>query len=138
MSHLNTKMTVTIIVARMEYKNGAVGSGEVFDLLEIPMDYNLQGRELFGVFYPQTNEYFASVALKELFPDIDLKTDTIPGGKYATKKIKDWLYKTKEITPTFQQLKTGAINSGYEIDADRPYVEFYKRFDELVIWVPIK
>jgi len=127
-----------IVVARVKSENGAAGAKKAFDVLESRMG-GLRGRKMFGVMYPQKNEYFACVKLDDQFSDdMGFERSTIPGGKYARKKIKNWSSKIQEIAPTFEQLKQDIIDHGFEIDSLRPNIEFYRSFRELICMLPVK
>ena len=77
-----------------------------------------------------------------LFEEITEKTvttrSTISGGKYARKKIDNWSSKIQEIAPTFKQLEKDILDNNLEIDPDRPSIEFYRSFGELICMLPVK
>jgi len=138
MDKINISPMKEVTVARVKSENGAAGAKKTFDLLESRMD-GLRGRKMYGVFYPQKNEYFACVMLDDQFPnDMGFERSTIPGGKYARKKIENWSSKIHEIAPTFKQLEKDIIDNELEIDPDRPSIEFYRSFRELICMLPVK
>jgi DNA gyrase inhibitor GyrI len=63
-----------------------------------------------------------------------LKVGDLPGGLYACKKMKDWKPESlaKDIPHTFKE-----ITEGRTVDSARPFVEFYRSQQELVLQAPI-
>lgn len=97
----------------------------------------LKGNKFYGVYNPKTNTYAACVKIKPEEHDpktLGLPTWTIPGGLYAYDKLKG-RYRDiiKQVKPAFDKL---AENN--EIDPNRPFIEFYRRFDEFVLYAPVK
>ncbi len=68
MNKINISPMKEVTVARVESESGPSGAKKAFDLLESKMD-GLRGRKMYGVFYPQKNEYFACVKLDDQFSD---------------------------------------------------------------------
>lgn len=138
MNRINVLSSEEVNIARVKAEGGPAGSKKAFDLLESRMN-GLKGRKMYGVYYPQKNEYFACVMLNDQFPDgMGFEKATIPGGKYARKKIENWSSKIPEIAPTFKQLEKDIEDNGLEIDSDRPSIEFYRSFTELICMLPVK
>ena len=138
MKQINISTIEDIAVTKVKSENGAAGSKAAFDKLESKMD-GLRGRKMYGEYYPQTNEYFACVKLDDEFSDdMGFEKSTIPGGKYATRKIIDWSSKIQEVAPTFQQLVKDSIELGHKVDDNRPSLEFYRSFRELICMIPIE
>ena len=138
MNKINISLIEDINVARVKSDDGTAGAKKAFDKLESRMS-GIKGRKMYGVFYLKTNEYFACVKLDTEYPDdMGFERSTIPGGKYAKKKIENWTSKTHEIAPTFNALVELCENNGYKIDQTRPSIEFFRSFRELVLMLPIK
>ena len=138
MGKLNFTIIKDIDVVRVKSGDGLAGAREAFNKLESKMS-TLRGRKMYGVFYRDSEEYFSCVELdSENKDDIGFEHGIIPGGKYARVKIKNWTKRVNEIRQEFNNLEDGCINSGYQIDATRPSIEFYKSFVELLIMLPIK
>ncbi len=57
---------------------------------------------------------------------------TIPGGKFAAKKLMDWQSKIASIASTFDEMA-----SGRKYDPNRPSIEFYRSESELVLYLPV-
>ena len=94
-----------------------------------------RGRKVFCAFYPSTKEYLVCVQVEEGddAAALGLETDTLPGGRYLRKRIRGEppaLY--EQIAPTFQELLKFATS-----DDARPSIEFYRRFDEIDLLLPI-
>lgn len=101
-----------------------------FQLLETPMD-SLRGRKFYGVI--TANTYRACVALlpEEVGTELPNPVWTVPGGRYARCRIKNWNGDTTIIGPAFERLVA-------EVDHDdrRPSIEFYRSQDDLILMVP--
>jgi hypothetical protein len=94
-----------------------------------------RGRKFFGAFYPVTKEYRVCVQLKEGDDAgaLGLETGTLPGGRYLRERLRGEppaLY--DRIAPTFQELLKHA-----SADENRPSIEFYRRFDEIDLLLPL-
>ena len=127
-----------IMVARVRSEGGPAEAKKAFDVLESRM-HGLKGRKMYGVFYPRKNEYFACVKLDNQFPDdMGFERSTISGGEYAYKKIENWSSKTQEIASIFKQLEKNVLENRIEIDLNRPSIEFYRSFRELICMLPVK
>lgn len=138
MGKINISSIEDIKVAKVKSDSGSAGAEKAFDRLESRMP-SLKGRKMYGVIYPKTDEYFACVKLDADHPDdMGFERDTIPGGKYAKKKIKDWASKIQKIGSEFQALERACIENGYKIDQVRPSIEFYRSFTELIIMIPVE
>lgn len=113
--------------------NGPQAAEEAFKKIENAINWELKGRRFYGAMVG--NEYRACLAIKD--PEepkrLGFPTWTIPGGKYAKAKIKDWVKHIPEIATTFDQLR-----KQYEHDTSRPAVEYYESMRELNIFLPIK
>ena len=93
-----------------------------------------KGRKAFGYWLPEQREYRACFSLKEGDdPEaLGLRQSVIPGGRYRRARLKgEDLY--GKVGPTFDELAKDA-----PIDDTRPWLEFYRREDEVDVLVPIK
>ena len=93
-----------------------------------------KGRKAFGFWLPEAGEYRACFSLQEGddAEALGLTQSVIPGGRYRRARLKgDDLY--GKIGPTFGELAKDA-----PIDDSRPWLEFYRREDEVDVLVPIK
>lgn len=127
-----------VAVARVKAEGGPETFKDAFDLLESRMA-SLRGRKMFGLFFPPTGEYFASVQLDEEFPDdMGFERSTIPGGRYARRKIQGWSGKESNIKDWFDELAEEIKAGGHALDDERPDIEFYRSLTELIIFIPFK
>lgn len=95
----------------------------------------LKGRKFYGVENQQIGEYRACTKLQEEDnpSQLGLEVFTIPGGLYAYEKLEGRYQDIiKQIGPTFARL-----NEQYRVDPSRPSIEFYKRFTEFILYLPI-
>jgi hypothetical protein len=94
-----------------------------------------RGRKFFGAFYPATKEYRVCVQIKEAddAAALGLETGTLPGGRYLRERIRGEppaLY--ERIGSTFEELLKHATS-----DQTRPSIEFYRRYDEIDLLLPV-
>jgi DNA gyrase inhibitor GyrI len=93
-----------------------------------------RGRKAFGYWLPQEREYRACFSLQDTDdPDaLGLGRTVLPGGHYRRARLKgETAY--AEIGPAFDELVSDA-----SIDESRPWLEFYRRHDEVDVLVPIR
>jgi hypothetical protein len=94
-----------------------------------------RGRKFYGAFYPATKEYRVCVQLKE-GDDADalgLERGPLPGGRYLRTRLHGEPPAVYErIAPTFDALLRLAKG-----DDTRPSIEFYRRFDEIDLLLPV-
>ena len=95
-----------------------------------------RGRKFYGAFYPREKEYRACVVAQdgEDAAALGVEAGTLPGGRYLRARLRGEppeLY--GRIAPTFEQLVGLA-----EADQTRPSLEFYRRRDELELFLPIE
>ena len=65
---------------------------------------------------------------------LGLQTATIEGGLYATERLRgDYETLVPLIAPTFE-----AMAERHTTDPSRPSVEYYRRHDEFVLYLPIR
>lgn len=124
-----------IEVMFVQSPNGPAGAGEAFNKLETRLA-SLKGRKFYGTYQYSTGEYRACVALEnDLEPkQLGFEVSTIPGGKYAQEKLKDWHQYVDEIPVIFQKMSQEFQE---RIDSNRPSIEFYKSQKELILLLPI-
>jgi len=107
--------------------------GPAFERLEGLV--GLRGRKFYGAFYPREKEYRACVEVKDGDdPEaLGLESGTLPGGRYLRTRLSGEppeLY--GRIGPTFEALIAEAAP-----DESRPSIEFYRRFDEIDLLLPV-
>jgi hypothetical protein len=94
-----------------------------------------RGRKFFGAFSPREKEYRACVQLQDGDDPsaLGLESGQLPGGRYLRERLRGKppaLY--ERIGPTFEELLKHATS-----DESRPSIEFYRRFDEIDLLLPI-
>jgi hypothetical protein len=94
-----------------------------------------RGRKFFGAFYPRDKEYRACVRVQEGDDPsaLGLETGTLPGGRYLRERLRGeppGLY--ERIGPTFEEMLKQVSP-----DETRPSIEFYRRFDEIHLLLPV-
>jgi hypothetical protein len=105
-----------------------------FSELESRLD-TLRGRRFFGVFDPASSEYLACVQTHagDDAHALSLRQMVIPGGAYLRATITGQppeLY--AQIGPTFEELEKQE-----HPDSNRPFIEFYRRHNEIDLLVPV-
>ena len=115
-------------------EGGPNGASQTFSVLEARLG-GTRGRRFYGAFHPATGVYRACVSHKE---DDDaealgLERWIIPGGRYARRRMPDWMDKVMMIGPTFEEMA-----SHNEHDPARPNIEFYRSQRELVLLLPVR
>jgi hypothetical protein len=94
----------------------------------------IYGRKAYGYWDPGAQEYRACYALlEEDDPEaVGLQQGVIPGGSYRRARLKgDDAF--ARIGPAFDELARDVA-----VDETRPWYEFYRRHDEVDIFVPIQ
>ena len=96
----------------------------------------LPGRKFFGVVPPSSLEYHACVALRADDNPVawQFETGTIPGGLYLRVRLRGEppeIY--EQIAPAMAELEAST-----DRDEDRPLIEFYRRYDEIDLLVPVR
>jgi hypothetical protein len=107
--------------------------GTAFERLEQLV--GLRGRKYYGAFYPREQEYRACVVTQagDDAGALGLESGTLPGGRYLRARLRGQppeLY--GRIGPTFDALSAQAAP-----DESRPSIEFYRRFDEVDLLLPV-
>ena len=104
-----------------------------WDELEAVVD--LHGRHFYGAFDPVADDYRACVEVRKgdaLVPG--LESGTLPGGRYLRARLRGEPPAVYErIGPTFDELTRAA-----KPDTSRPSLEWYRRFDEIDLLLPIR
>ncbi len=117
-------------------ENGTAGASAAFDKLEAKLP-NLKKRRFYGALEgsAETAVYRACVGIVDgdKPSEMNLKTWTIPGGKYAREKINNWHQNLKNIEATINKM-----SKQYTVDPTRPTIEFYRSEIELFLLLPIK
>jgi hypothetical protein len=93
-----------------------------------------KGRKAFGYWSPQDQEYRACFSRLETDDPaaLGLEETVLPGGPYRRARLKgEGLY--DGIGPTFDELAKDA-----DVDDTRPFLEFYRREDEVDVLVPVR
>ena len=93
----------------------------------------IQGRKAYG-WYPPAMEYRACFSLREGDePEaLGLQHTVLPGGRYRRARLKgEDVY--RRIGETFDALAEGAA-----VDERRPWLELYRRHDEVDVLIPIQ
>jgi hypothetical protein len=94
-----------------------------------------RGRKFYGAFYPREKEYRACVVTRDGddAAALGVEAGTLPGGRYLRTRLRGEppeLY--GRIGPTFDRLLTVAA-----ADETRPSLEFYRRHDEIDLFLPV-
>lgn len=132
-----------IPVLRVRAEMKGKGPSAAMDLLESKLP-TLNGRRFYGAFriLPSgEEEYYACV--ERIATDdpgkLQLESGTIPGGKYARRKINNWekIIREGRLPEIFHEF---VLANEPKIDHReiRPSLEYYRSRDELIIFVPLK
>ena len=108
-------------------------SGEAFEELEAVV--GLKGRRFYGLYDEVAGRYWACVRQRDQDDPatLGLKTRTIEGGHYATARLRgSYESLVPLIAPTFD-----AMAARHATDPCRPSVEYYRRHNEFVLYLPI-
>jgi hypothetical protein len=95
----------------------------------------LRGRKFYGAFYPEPNEYHVCAVLKD---DDDpaiqgFEVGWLPAGRYLRAQLRGEPPDVYEgIGPTFE-----ALQKLVAPDVTRPFIEFYRRHDEIDLFLPV-
>ena len=102
---------------------------------ELEAVVGLKGRRFYGVFDEGGGKYRACVKRREEDDpaSLELRTGAIEGGLYASERLRgDYEALIALIAPTFD-----AMAERHSVDLSRPSIEFYRRHDEFVLYLPI-
>ncbi len=108
--------------------------GEAFEELEAVV--GLKGRRFYGLFDEAKGRYWACVQRKEQDDPaaLGLETRTLEGGLYAIERLRgSYESLVPRIAPTFD-----AMAERHKADPCRPSVEYYRRHNEFVLYLPIR
>jgi len=115
----------------VEAPGGLTGVADAWERLEAPLG-SLRGRRFYGVYFKGSYRACVATTDGDVPGELGLDTALIPGGLYATAKLRDWAEHTSEIEGAF-----AALQDANEVDPTRPSIEFYRSQRELVLYVPI-
>ena len=120
-------------VMYVEAKDGLSGVGTAWSKLESNLP-SLKGRKMYGADYDQDKVYRACVAvINEEDPKaLGLPVWTIPGGKFARDKVKNFASRVEIIGETFKSME-----QEYRRDPNRWYIEFYRSQNEVILLLPV-
>lgn len=118
---------------------GVEDVSKAVDSVEEKLNHKLTGRKCYGVSAEDQKglHYRACVAIQEGDDPavLGLTSSEIPGGKYAKDRIRPWDYR-KDVPILIAKFEKMAQE--HEADKTRPSVEFYRRHDDLILYLPIK
>ncbi len=118
---------IRVMFVRAE--GGPAGSGQAFERLESCLS-TLRGRRFFATC--RGTDYRACVKLAEEDDSeaMGLEEGIIPGGLYARRRL---VGTTANIAATFDSMA-----AEHSQDRARPCVEFYRRHDEVILFLPVR
>ena len=102
---------------------------------ELEAVVGLKGRRFYGVFDEGAGRYWACVQRREQddAASLGLRSCTIDGGLYASKRLRgDYEDLIALIAPTFEEM-----GARHGVDSSRPAIEFYRRHNEFVLYLPV-
>jgi hypothetical protein len=118
--------------------NGSTGSQEAFNKLGSCLPTS-SGRKFYKTSYYPDSHYRACATIEDRDAPKTCGSEigewTIPGGKYACRKLENWTNHTWEILETFAYLSKEYQGN---VDSKRPCIEFYKNQTELLLYLPIR
>lgn len=108
---------------------GPAGSAKAFELLESRLS-TLRGRKFFATC--RGDDYRACVTLTENDDPttLGLEVGTIAGGCYARRRLEGG---PANIAATFDAMAEESSE-----DTSRPCIEFYRRHDDVILFMPIR
>ena len=125
----------TVPVMFVKAEKGPKGAFQAMQRLEKTIG-SPKGRKFYGTY--QNGEWRANVAIRDGDDptSLGLERATIPGGKYAKRKITNYDEgRLGEILPeVFDRL---AEEYKERVDPERPSIEFYRSQKELIVMLPI-
>ena len=125
-----TRLDSVDVMYVREYEKPSAGA-----FAELEAVVGLKGRRFYGVFEEGAGKYWACVQRHEQDDpaSLGLRMGTIEGGLYASERLRgDHEAMVALIAPTFE-----AMGLRHAVDSSRPSIEFYRRYDEFVLYLPI-
>ncbi len=122
-----------IEVVYVEAKGGLAGVPQAWSELEARLS-SLKGRKMYGAFHPRDGVYRACMAIiDEGEPGtLGLPMWTIPGGKFARDRVRNWTGNVEKIGEAFESMA-----HKYKADPGRWSIEFYRSQEEIVLLLPL-
>ncbi len=122
-----------VMVMHVEMKGGLSGVGQAWADLHSRLP-DLRGRKFYGAYLPREGVYRACVAVTDRTEPgrLGLPVWTIPGGRYARRKIEDWSIRVEKIGEAFESMA-----KEHEYDPGRWSIEFYRSQKEVILLLPI-
>ena len=117
---------IRVMFVRAE--GGPAGSGPAFERLERCLP-TLRGRKFFATCRGADYRACVKLAAEDAPEALGLEKGTIPGGLYARRRLDGT---TANIAATF-----AAMAAEYAQDLSRPCVEFYRRHDAVILFLPV-
>lgn len=113
---------------------GSSGIKDSWDRLERVLA-SLKGRKFYGAFVFPDGPYRACVAVLpgDEPAAMGLQRWTIPGGLYLRRRLVNWQEDPDRIGTAF-----GEMSAQVHPDGERPSIEFYRRHDEVILYLPIQ
>lgn len=118
---------------------GVEDVSKAVDSVEEKLRHKLTGRKCYGVSNEDEDGLHYRACVSILDGDdpavLGLEVSEIPGGKYAKDRIRPWDFRkdVPELVAKFE-----AMAKEHKEDKTRPSVEFYRRHDDLILYLPIK
>ena len=96
---------------------------------------SLKRRKFYGAFFFPDGPYRACVAVLpgDEPAAMGLERWTFPGGLYLRRRLVDWQDDPDRIGITF-----GEMSAQVHPDGERPNLEYYRRHDEVILYLPIQ
>ncbi len=112
---------------------GPAGIKDSWDRLERILR-SLKGRKFYGTYHFPDGPYRACVALRpgDEPETLGLQRLTIPGGLYLRRRLAAWQQDPERVGIAF-----GEMSAQVQPDGQRPSIEFYRRHDEVILYLPI-
>ena len=122
---------VVFAAAAGDWESIPAAAGRAFEILETAIPP--RGRKVYGYWHPPEREYRACYARHDADdPEaLGLGEAVLPGGRYARVRLRgDGAF--ANIAPSF-----AALAEEVRPDNERPWLEFYRRHDEVDLLVPV-
>ena len=111
-----------------------LGWGSTYQAHPVVKLPSLRRRKFYGTYHSDQEVYRACTAITdEKEPEkLGLSTWTIPGGKFVKEKVLDYANRVEIIGETFESMA-----QEYDLDPNRPSIEFYRSQREVILLLPI-